>query len=110
MNTQKSKHDYNKNFFRSHKKNKYRWFKVERFGDGGVDRWWLVVGGWWLVVSQRVIRVTLRKTFRNHVNEAGGGSSAAKLFALGISWFNTCDCAWLLITVAQLCRRNSNRN
>ena len=36
-------------------------------------RWWLVVGGWWLVVSQRVIRVTLRKTFRNHVNEAAGG-------------------------------------
>ena len=24
------------------------------------------------MVSQRVIRVTLRKTFRNHVNEAGG--------------------------------------
>ena len=55
---------------------------MERFGDGGVGRWWLVVGGWWLVVSQRVIRVTLRKTFRNHVNEAGEGSSAAKLFAL----------------------------
>ena len=59
--------------WRSHKKNKYRWFKVVRFGGGGhgVGRWWLVVGGWWLVVSQRVIRVTLRKTFRNHVNEAG---------------------------------------
>ena len=62
----------------------------------------MVVGSWWLVVSQRVIRVTLRKTFRNHVNEAGEGSSAAKLFALGISWFNTCNCAWLLITAQQL--------
>ena len=66
---------------------------MERFGDGGVGRWWLVVGGWWLVMSQRVLPVTLRKTFRNHVNEAGGGSSAAKLFALEISWFNTCNCA-----------------
>ena len=30
-------------------------------------------GGWWqtLVVSQRVSPVTLRTTFRNHVNEAG---------------------------------------
>ena len=61
-------------------------------------------GGWWqtLVVSQRVSPVTLRTTFRNHVNEAGGGSSAAKLFALEIFWFNTCNCAWLLITAAQL--------
>ena len=69
-------------------------------------------GGWWqtLVVSQRVSPVTLRTTFRNHVNEAGGGSSAAKLFALEISWFNTCNCAWLLITAAQLCRRNSDKN
>ena len=32
----------------------------------------MVVGSWWLVVSQRVIRVTLRKTFRNHVNKAAG--------------------------------------
>ena len=82
------------------KKNKYRWFKVVRFGDGGVGRWWLVVGGWWLVVSQRVLPVTLRKTFRNHVNEAEGGSSAVKLFALEISWFNTCNCTWLLNTAA----------
>ena len=52
--------------------------------------------------------VTLRKMFRNHVNEAGGGSSAAKLFALEFSWFNTCNCAWFLITAAQLCRRNSD--
>ena len=34
------------------------------------------------------IMCTLRKTLRNHVNEAGGGSSAAKLFASEISWFN----------------------
>ena len=54
------------------------------------------------MVSQRVIRVTLRKTFRNHVNKAGGGSSAAKLFGLGISWFSTCNCAWRLITAAQV--------
>ena len=62
------------------------------------------------VVSQRVSCVKLRKTFRNHVNEAGGGSSAAKLFALEISWFNMCNCAWLLVPAAQLCRRNSDRN
>ena len=62
------------------------------------------------VVSQRKSCVTLRKTFRNHGNEAGGGSSAAKLFALEISWFNMCNCAKLLITVVQLCRRNSDRN
>ena len=61
-------------------------------------------------MSQRESCVTLRKTFRNHVNEAGGRSSAAKLFALEISWFNTCNCAWLLITAAQLCRHNSDRN
>ena len=60
-----------------------------------------------VVVSQRVLRVTLRKTFRNHVNEAGVGSSAAKLFTLKIS---LCNCARLLITSAQLCRRNSDRN
>ena len=60
------------------------------------------------VVSQRVSCVKLCKTFRNHVNEAGGGSSAAKLFALEISWFNMCNCAWLLVTAAQLCRRNSD--
>ena len=62
------------------------------------------------VVSQRESCVTLRKMFRNHVNEARGGTSAAKLFALEISWFNMCNCAWLLITAAQLCRRNSDRN
>ena len=47
---------------RSRKKNKYRWFKVEGFGGGGVGIG--SGGGWWqtLVVSQRVIRVTLRKT------------------------------------------------
>ena len=56
------------------------------------------------VMSQRESCVTLRKTFRNHVNEAGGGSS------LEISWFNMCNCARLLITTAQLCRRNSDRN
>ena len=61
-------------------------------------------------MSQRVSPVTLRKTFRNHVNEAGGGSSCAKLFALEISRFNMCNCAWLLNTAAQLCRRNSDRN
>ena len=61
-------------------------------------------------MSQRVSCVTLRKTFRNHVNVAGGGSSAANLFALEIYWFNTCNCAWLLITAAHLCRRNSDRN
>ena len=76
-----------------------------------VGRWW-----WWsslsCPVSQRESCVTLRKTFRNHVNDAGGGSSAAKLFALEISLFNTCNCAWLLIIAAQLklCRRNSDRN
>ena len=69
-----------------------------------------MVGSWWLVVSQRVSCVKLRKTFRHHVNEAAGGFSAAKLFALEISWFNTYDCAWLLITAAQMCRRNSDRN
>ena len=87
---------------------KFRWFKVEGFGGGGlVGRWW-----WWpwrsCPVSQRESCVTLRKTFRNHVNEAGRGSSAAKLFALEFSWFNTCNCAWLLITAAQLFRRNSD--
>ena len=51
------------------------------------------------VVSQRVIRVTLRKTFRNYENEARGGSSAAKLFALEIS---LCNCARLLNIAAQL--------
>ena len=40
------------------------------------------------VVSQRESCVKLRKTFRNHVNAAGVGSSAAKLFASEISWFN----------------------
>ena len=44
-----------------------------------------MVGSWWLVVSQRVIRVTLRKTFRNHVNVASEASSCAKLFAGEIS-------------------------
>ena len=39
------------------------------------------------VVSQRESCVKLRKTFRNHVNAAGVGSSAAKLFASEISWF-----------------------
>ena len=59
------------------------------------------------MVSQRVVPVTLRKTFRNHVNEAGGVSYAAKLFALEICW---CNCARLLNTAAQLCRRNSDRS
>ena len=36
-------------------------------------------------MSQRESCVTLRKTFRNHVNEAGGGSSAAKLFAINFN-------------------------
>ena len=58
----------------------------------------------------RVLRVAFRKTFRNHVNEARGGSSAAKLFDLKISWCGTCNRAWLLNTAAQLCQRNSNRN
>ena len=39
------------------------------------------------VVSQRESCVKLRKTLRNHVNEARGASSAAKLFALEISRF-----------------------
>ena len=51
------------------------------------------------VVSQRDSCAKLRKTFRNHVNEAGGVSSAAKLFAGDIS---RCNCARLLNTVAQL--------
>ena len=38
------------------------------------------------MVSQRVSCVKLRKTFRKHVKEAAGGSSAAKLFALKISF------------------------
>ena len=59
------------------------------------------------VVSQRDSCVKLRKTFRNHVNEAGVGSSAAKLFTLKIS---SCNCARLFNTAAQLCRRNSDRN
>ena len=59
------------------------------------------------VVSQRVSSVKLRKTFRNYENEARGGSSAAKLFTLKIS---LCNCARLLNTAAQLCRRNSDRN
>ena len=54
------------------------------------------------MVSQRVSCVKLRKTFRNHVNEAAGGSSAAKLFALKISF----NCARLLNTAAQLCRNS----
>ena len=94
---------------RSRKKNKYRWFKVEGFVVGVVGRWW-----WWsslsCPVSQRESCVTLRKTFRNHVNEAGEGSSVAKLFALEISRSNMCNCARLLNTAAQLCRRNSDRN
>ena len=98
---------------RSRKKSKYRWFKVEGLGGGGlVGRWWW---WWWsslsCPVSQRESCVKLRKTFRYHVNEAGGGSSAAKLFALEFSCCNTyCNCAWLLIRAAQLCRRNSDRN
>ena len=59
------------------------------------------------VVSQRDSCVKLRKTFRYHVNEAGVGSSAAKLFTLKIS---SCNCARLFNTAAQLCRRNSDRN
>ena len=59
------------------------------------------------VLSQRVSCVKLRKTFRNYGNEARGGSSAAKLFTLKIS---LCNCAPLLNTTAQLCRRNSDRN
>ena len=59
------------------------------------------------VVSQRVLRVTLRKTFRYYVNEAGVGSSAAKLFTLEIP---LCNRARLLNTSAQLCRRHSDRN
>ena len=59
-----------------------------------------------MVVSQRVLRVTLRKTFRNHVNEAGVCSSAAKLFTLKIS---LCNYARLLNTAAQLFRRNSDK-
>ena len=51
------------------------------------------------VVSQRDSCVKLRKTFRNHVNEAEGVSSAAKLFAGEIS---RCNCARLLNTAAQL--------
>ena len=76
-------------FFAEGKKSKYRWFKVEGFGGGGVGRKWVVVG-WWqtLVVSQRESCVTLRKTFRNHVNAATEPSSCAKLFASEISWFN----------------------
>ena len=62
------------------------------------------------VVSQRVSCVKLRKTFRNHVNAATEASSFAKLFALEISLFNMCNCAWLLVTAAQMCRRNSDRN
>ena len=48
-------------------------------------------------MSQRESCVTLRKTFRNHVNEAGEGSSAAKLFALKIF---SCNCARLLNTAS----------
>ena len=59
------------------------------------------------VVSQRDSCVKLRKTFRNHVNEAGVGSSAAKLFTLKIS---SCNCARLFNTAAQLCRRNADKN
>ena len=61
------------------------------------------------MVSQRVscVKLKLRKTFRNYENEARGGSSAAKLFTLKIS---LCNCARLLNTAAQLCRRNSDRN
>ena len=43
------------------------------------------------LVSQRDLCITLRKTFRNNVNEAGEGSSPPKLFALRISWFRTPD-------------------
>ena len=90
----------------SRKKIKYRWFKVEGFVSGGG-----VVGWWWrsCPVSQRVTPVTLRKTLRNHVNAAAEASSAAKLFVSAFSWFNNCNCAWLLNTTAQLFRRNSFR-
>ena len=40
------------------------------------------------MVSQRETCVTLRKTFRDHVNAATEPSSCAKLFASEISWFN----------------------
>ena len=73
-------------FFAEGKESRYRWFKVEGFGGGG-----LVGSGWWwqtLVVSQRKSCVTLGKTFRNHVNAATEASSCAKLFASEISWFN----------------------
>ena len=88
---------------RSRKKSKYRWFTVEGFGGGVVGRWW-----WWrLVVSQRVSCVKLRKTFRNHVKEAAGGSSAAKLFALKISF----NCARLFNTAGSstVSKFNSDR-
>ena len=65
----------------------------------------VVVSGFTKGINESCVK--LRKTFRNHVNEAGEGFSAAKLFALKIS---LCNCARLLNTAAQLCRRNSDRN
>ena len=68
-------------------KNKYRWFKVERFGGGG-----LVGGGGGRGGRVRCHKglspVTLRQTLRNHVNAATEASSCAKLFTSAISWFN----------------------
>ena len=69
-------------------KNKYRWFKVERFGGGG-----LVGGGGGgrggrVRCHKGLSPVTLPKTLRNHVNAAAEASSSAKLFASEIYWFN----------------------
>ena len=69
---------------RSRKKSKYRWFKVEGLGGGGlVGRWWW----WWssslslsCPVSQRKSCVKLRKTFRNHDSNTRAAYSLAKLF------------------------------
>ena len=65
-----------------------------KWRDFVMSRLWLVsfvVSDVRYLVSQRDLCVTLRKTFRDNVNEAGEGSSPAKLFALEISWFRTPD-------------------
>ena len=58
------------------------------------------------VVSQRVLRVTLRKTFRYYENEARGVPPLQSYLLLKF----LSAIARGLNTAAQLCRRNSSRN
>ena len=52
------------------KKNKYRWFKVERFGGSGLVGGGSGGRGGRVRCHKGLSPVTLRKTLRNHVNAA----------------------------------------